>query len=102
MFDAPVRCCFQEMVQYNGFYGCPVCMGRVRLSKLGKRDQHTLIHSIFQVLLAMSSSVLIKELLNMQEKLTGRHLQENPGLQTMKLKEQLGLCSFLNLTLLKE
>ena len=48
-----------------------------------------------------SQLLLLKELLNMQEKTTGRHLQKNPGLQNMDLNQQLGLCSFLNLTLLR-
>nr|XP_022308550.1 uncharacterized protein LOC111114507 [Crassostrea virginica] len=25
VFDAPARCLFQNMVQFNGFYGCPYC-----------------------------------------------------------------------------
>ena len=26
MFDAPARCLVQDMVQFNGFYGCPFCL----------------------------------------------------------------------------
>ena len=38
VFDAPARCMVQNMVQYNGFYGCPNCLtagARVQTSAAG-------------------------------------------------------------------
>ena len=37
VFDAPARCCFMEMIQYNGFHGCPFCDSAGETVKTGEK-----------------------------------------------------------------
>lgn len=36
-FDAPAKCLFQDMMQYNGAYGCPYCLHPGERLKTGER-----------------------------------------------------------------
>ena len=40
VFDAPARCLFQNLVQFNGFYGCPYCLTPGETVKTSERG-HT-------------------------------------------------------------
>ncbi|KXJ13019.1 hypothetical protein AC249_AIPGENE28187 [Exaiptasia diaphana] len=42
VFDAPARCLFQEMMQFNGFHGCPFCQSPGETVKTSERGStHT-------------------------------------------------------------
>ena len=43
VFNSPVRCLFQTMVQFNGFYGCPYCRTPGQTVQTSERG-HTLAH----------------------------------------------------------
>ncbi|XP_069108930.1 uncharacterized protein [Argopecten irradians] len=47
VFDAPARCLFHNMVQFNGFYGCPYCMSpgeSVKTSERGHTHAYPYVH----------------------------------------------------------
>lgn len=42
-FDAPAKCLFQNMVQFNGFFGCPYCLNpgvTLKTSSTGAGHSH--------------------------------------------------------------
>ena len=43
VFDSPARCLFQNMVQFNGFYGCPYCRTPGQTVQTSERG-HTLAY----------------------------------------------------------
>lgn len=43
VFDAPARCLFQNMVQFNGFHGCPYCFIPGKTFKTSERG-HSLVY----------------------------------------------------------